>query len=117
MTSARSHLPLTTALALVLAVTAIGEMFFVLPRYRRFLEGIGVEPSLPARLAVLVSRAGLLCVAAALGGVVVAVVSERRGRSGVLSAYLVALSLVAAIYIAFTVWAFTDVLRLMDRIQ
>jgi hypothetical protein len=64
MTSARSHLSLTIAVTCVLAVTAVGEMFFVLPRYRRFVEGIGVEPSLPARLAIAPSRAGLLLVAA-----------------------------------------------------
>ena len=117
MPSSRGREVVIGVLTLVLGGTAAGDMFVLLPRYRRFMEGVGVEPSLPARIALTASRVGLLFVLVAVGGAAAAWLLERRGRAGALSAYLAALSLLAAIYLALAACAFWDVMQLTERIH
>ena len=101
----------------LLLVTAAGQMFLVVPRYRRFLEGIGVEPSLPSRLAIGTSRLGVLLFTVAFLGIGVAYWKQRKGHSGLLTTALSLVGLLATVYLALVTCVYWDVARVMGRIH
>jgi hypothetical protein len=105
------------ATALLLLAIAVGNMWFVVPGYRRMLEGLGVVVSSPARLAIEVSRGGVLFVAVWVTAVAVAYWRERKGATGALSTTLAWCALATAAYLALVVWVYFDMARAMARIQ
>ena len=92
-------------------------MFFVVPRYRRLLEGVGVEPSAPAQAAIAASHFGLLFFGVVFVGIGAAFWLERNGRAGVLAKALSVAALVSAVYLALVTFVYLDVARLMERIR
>ena len=91
-------------------------MFFVVPGYRRFLEGLGVAPSLPSRLAIAASRFGLLMFAAVFLGIGAGFWWKWKGRAALLSAVLSVAALLTTLYLALVTWVYWDVARVMERI-
>ena len=109
--------PLLGSIAVLLLGTAAGQMFFVVPRYRHVLEGLGVVPSAPARLALAASRLGLGIFAVLVVGSAVAYWKERSAKSGVFAAALSLVALLSAVYLALVSCVYWDLARVMGRIQ
>ncbi len=103
--------------AAVLLVTAVGHMFFIVPAYRRFLEGVNAIPSAPAGLAISASHVGVGLVLLCLATVVVGYWLGRRTRTALGSAVLGVWGLLAAIYLALATWVYFDVARIMERVR
>jgi hypothetical protein len=108
---------LTRLLTALLLVTAAGQMFLVVPKYRRLLESLNVTPSAPARLAIALSHVGLAWFALGLLALGLARRKDRRGAAGVFATALVVAALLAAGYLALAGWVYWDVARIMGRIQ
>jgi len=103
--------------ATLLLLTAAVQMFVVIPRYRRLLEGVGVTPSLPSRVAIGSSRFGLGIVVLVVLAMGVAYWRQRDGRAGRVAAVVSVAALLAALYLALATCVYWDVARVMDRIQ
>jgi len=108
---------LTRLLTALLLVTAAGQMFLVVPKYRRLLEGLNVTPSAPSRLGIALSHVGLAWFALGLLGLGLARWKDRRGATGVFTFALVVAALLAAGYLALAGCVYWDVARVMGRIQ
>ncbi len=102
--------------AVVIFLIAVGHMFFVVPTYRRLLEGLNVIPSAPAGLAIAASHAGVGLVLLCPATVVVGYWLGRRRRSGLGAAILGVWGLLAAVYLALATWVYLDVARIMQRV-
>jgi hypothetical protein len=103
--------------AFLLLLTAALHMFFIVPAYRTLLDGLGVEPSLPSRLAIGVSHGGVLIFAVAVGGLVAAFVRDRRTRGSALLLVLVVLSLASAVYLGLAACVHWDVIQVLRKVQ
>ena len=104
-------------ITVLLLVTAAGHMFLVVPSYRRFLDGIGVVPSLPSRLAIGTSRLGLLLFTIVVLGIGVAYWKQRRSHAGLLTTALSFAGLLATVYLALVSCVYWDVARVMGHIH
>ena len=107
-------LTVTTALLLV---TAAGQMFVVVPSYRRLLESLGVVVSVPARAAIATSQLGLLLFALALSSIGVAYWKEHHGAAGLVPKVLGIVALLSAVYLALVACVYWDVARVMARLH
>ncbi len=105
-------LPVT---AIVVVGTAIGHMFFIVPAYRRLLEGVGAVPSLPARVAIGLSHFGAAAVVLCVAAVGIGWWAGRR-RSGLFSTVLTACALAAAVYLGLAAWVYLAVVQIMERV-
>ena len=117
MTTAPSKQFARVLVSTLLVLTAAANMFVVIPRYRRFLEGLGITPSLPSRVAIGSSRFGLGFVAIVVLAIAVAYWRQRDGRAARVATVLSSAALLAAVYLAVATCVYWDVARVMDRIR
>lgn len=101
----------------LLMLTAAANMFIVIPRYRRFLEGLGITPSLPSRVAIGSSRFGVGFVAIIVLAIGVAYWRQRDGRAARVATVLSSAALLAAVYLALATCVYWDVAQVMDRMR
>lgn len=111
----RNRLVIGTTGLLVFAT--IAHMYFVVPSYRRLMQGVGAAFSLPARLAISISHFALLIVGAGIVGVAIALRKERQGATGIFGAAVAFIGLLAAAYLALVSSVYADFARLAARLQ
>ena len=96
---------------------AAGQMFFVVPSYRRLLQSLGVVPSLPSRLAIATSTFGLLLFAVVVLGIGISYWQARRDRARLFAGTLSVAALLSVLYLALAACVYWDVARVMERIH